>query len=133
MAQTMKAGVLRKIGGPLQLEELPVPDPKAGEILINVAACGVCHSDLHAVGGDWTPPPEIPLIPGHEVAGHVAALGAGVNGFSIGDPVGIPWMYSACGACEFCRAGMETICKSLEATGYTKNGGYAEFMVARAD
>jgi propanol-preferring alcohol dehydrogenase len=129
----MKAAVLRKIGGPLQLEELPVPDPKAGEILIKVAACGVCHSDLHAVDGDWTPPPVLPLIPGHEVAGHVAALGPAVEGFSIGDAVGIPWMYSACGACEFCLAGMETICKSGEATGYTKNGGYAEYMVARAD
>lgn len=128
----MKAAVLRNIGEPLQIEQFPVPTPKAGEILIKVSACGVCHSDLHAVDGDWTPLPTIPLIPGHEVAGHVAALGPDVRGFKVGDAVGMPWMYSSCGTCEFCLAGMETICKSGEATGYTKNGGYAEFMVAPA-
>jgi propanol-preferring alcohol dehydrogenase len=92
----------------------------------------VCHSDLHAVDGDWNPGPVLPLIPGHEVTGHVAAIGDGVKGFRLGDTVGVPWMYSACGTCEFCLAGMETICKSGEASGYTKPGGYAEFMVADA-
>ena len=132
MAKTMKAAVLRKIGQDLKIETLPVPAPQQGEILIKVVACGVCHSDLHAVDGDWTPHPTLPLIPGHEVTGHVAATGPGVEGFKIGDPVGVPWMYSACGTCEFCLAGMETICKSGEATGYTKPGGYAEYMVAPA-
>jgi propanol-preferring alcohol dehydrogenase len=100
---------------------------------VKVAACGVCHSDLHAIDGDWAPGPTLPLIPGHEVTGHVAALGAGVSGFEIGDVVGVPWMWSACGHCESCLAGMETICKLGEATGYSKPGGYAEYMLARAD
>ena len=132
MKKTMKAAVLHKIGDKLQIEQVPVPQPKRGEVLIKVAACGVCHSDLHAVDGDWTPLPTLPLIPGHEVAGHVAALGEGVGGFKVGDAVGVPWMYSACGTCEFCLAGMETICKAGEASGYTKPGGYAEYMVADA-
>lgn len=133
MKKTMKAAVLRKIGTKLAIENLPIPEPRRGEILIKVAACGVCHSDLHAVDGDWTPGPVLPLIPGHEVAGHVAALGEGVTGFKVGDAVGVPWMFSACGACEFCHAGMETICKKGEATGYSKPGGYAEYMTAPAD
>jgi propanol-preferring alcohol dehydrogenase len=131
--KTMKAAVLRKLGQGLKIERLPIPEPGPGEILVKVAACGVCHSDLHAIDGDWTPPPALPLIPGHEVAGHVAELGAGVTGFRKGEAVGVPWMWSACGTCRFCLAGMETICKSGEATGYTKPGGYAEYMLAKAD
>lgn len=130
--KTMKAAVLRELKRPLAIETVPVPEPGRGEILIKVTACGVCHSDLHAVDGDWTPGPVLPLIPGHEVTGTVAGLGDGVDGFAIGDRVGVPWMWSACGACEFCLAGMETICKKGEATGYTKPGGYAEYMVAPA-
>ncbi|HVZ01480.1 MAG TPA: zinc-dependent alcohol dehydrogenase [Dongiaceae bacterium] len=133
MTKTMKAAVLREIGTKLAIEELPIPEPGPGEILVEVAACGVCHSDLHAVDGDWTPGPVLPLIPGHEVTGHVAALGAGVDGFEKGDVVGVPWMWSACGHCESCLAGMETICRQGEATGYSKPGGYAGYMVARAD
>lgn len=128
----MKAAVLHALKEPLKIEQLPVPEPGHGELLIKVTACGVCHSDLHAVDGDWTPPPVLPLIPGHEVAGTVAKLGPGVTGFAQGDEVGVPWMYSACGQCEFCLAGMETICKQGEATGYTKPGGYAEYMIAPA-
>jgi alcohol dehydrogenase, propanol-preferring len=131
--KTMKAAVLRKRGQKLKIERLPIPEPGPGEILVKVAACGVCHSDLHAIDGDWSPPPVLPLIPGHEVAGHVAALGAGVSGFRNGEAVGVPWMWSACGTCRYCLAGMETICKSGEATGYTKPGGYAEYMLAKAD
>lgn len=130
--KTMKAAVLHKLKTPLEIETVPVPEPGRGELLIKVVACGVCHSDLHAVDGDWTPPPVLPLIPGHEVAGVVAGLGDGVEGFKVGDRVGVPWMWSACGTCEFCLAGMETICKRGEATGYTKPGGYAEYMVAPA-
>ncbi len=132
MTQTMKAAVLHEMRTPLKIERVPVPEPGHGDLLIKVAACGVCHSDLHAVDGDWTPPPMIPLIPGHEVAGKVAKIGPGVTGFAVGDQVGVPWMYSSCGQCEFCLAGMETICKSAEATGYTKPGGYAEYLVAPA-
>jgi len=128
----MKAAVLHELKTPLSIEQVPVPVPGHGDLLIKVTACGVCHSDLHAVDGDWTPGPALPLIPGHEVAGTVAGVGSGVSGFSVGDAVGVPWMYSACGSCEFCLSGMETICKSAEATGYTKPGGYAEYMVAPA-
>ena len=130
--KTMKAAVLRKLGQGLKIERLPIPEPGPGEILVKVAACGVCHSDLHAIDGDWSPPPVLPLIPGHEVAGHVAGIGTGVSDFRVGQAVGVPWMWSACGTCRFCLAGMETICKSGEATGYTKPGGYAEFMLAKA-
>lgn len=132
MKKTMKAAILRKIGDKLRIEQVPVPTPGRGEVLIKVTACGVCHSDLHAIDGDWSPPPVLPLIPGHEVAGHVTALGEGVADLKVGEAVGVPWMYNACGQCEFCLAGMETICKVAEATGYTKPGGYAEYMVADA-
>jgi propanol-preferring alcohol dehydrogenase len=132
MSQIMKAAVLHSLRSPLIIEELAIPEPGPGELLIKVTACGVCHSDLHAVDGDWTPPPVLPLIPGHEVVGRVARLGPGVSGFSPGEEVGVPWMFSACGRCEFCLAGMETVCPSGEATGYTKPGGYAEYMLAPA-
>lgn len=132
MTGTMKAAVLRTIGAALQIENLPIPSPGPGEVLIKVQACGVCHSDLHAVDGDWVPLPNLPLIPGHEVVGHVTALGEGVTHFSKGDRIGVPWMYSACGHCEFCLSGMETICLAAEASGYTKPGGYAEYMIADA-
>lgn len=132
MAKTMKAAVLHRIKDKLAIEDVTRPEPGYGEILIKVAACGVCHSDLHAIEGDWSPLPNLPLTPGHEVAGHVVAVGPGVEGLAMGDAVGVPWMYSSCGSCEFCLAGMETICKSGEATGYSKPGGYAEYMVAPA-
>ncbi len=131
-AGTMKAAVLREIGTPLKIETLPIPVPNRGEVLIKVTACGVCHSDLHAVDGDWTPLPNLPLIPGHEVVGTVAALGEGVEHFAKGDAIGVPWLYSACGHCEFCLSGMETICLQAEATGYSKPGGYTEYMIADA-
>jgi alcohol dehydrogenase, propanol-preferring len=132
MPATMKAAVLHALRTPLIIERVPVPDPGHGELLVKVTACGVCHSDVHAVDGDWTPPPVLPLIPGHEVAGTVAGHGTGVSDFAIGDRVGVPWMYSSCGSCEFCLAGMETICKSAEATGYSRPGGYAEYLIAPA-
>src|SRR5581483_3431980 len=132
-AKMMKAAVLRKTGTALKIEKLPIPEPDRGEILVKVAACGVCHSDLHAIDGDWSPGPTLPLIPGHEVTGHAAEMGAGVTGFRLNDVVGVPWMWSACGQCESCLSGHETVCKYGEATGYSKPGGYAEYMIARAD
>lgn len=132
MSKTMRAAIARQLKAPLSIETLPIPQPGPGDVLIKVTACGVCHSDLHAVDGDWQPLPALPLIPGHEVTGHVAALGAGVTTLAIGARVGVPWLYSACGACELCLAGMETICKTAEATGYSKPGGYAEYLVAPA-
>src|SRR5688500_20377992 len=104
--KTMKAAVLRKRGQKLKIERLPIPEPGPGEILVKVAACGVCHSDLHAIDGDWTPAPVLPLIPGHEVAGHVAELGPSVTGFRKSDAVGLPWMWSACGTCRYWPAAM---------------------------
>jgi alcohol dehydrogenase, propanol-preferring len=102
MKRTMKAAVLHKIRDRLRIEQVPVPAPGRGEVLIKVMACGVCHSDLHAIDGDWSPLPTLPLIPGHEAAGHVIGLGDGVTDLKVGDAVGVPWMYSACGKCEFC-------------------------------
>ena len=132
MSQTMKAAVLHAVGEPLRIEQVPIPQPGPGEILIRIVACGVCHSDLHAIDGDWSALPTLPLIPGHEITGHVAAHGEGVSEPAIGTAVGMPWMYSACGTCEFCLGGMETICEHRESTGYSKQGGYAEYMVAPA-
>jgi alcohol dehydrogenase, propanol-preferring len=129
---TMRAAVLRKIRDPLVIEQVPRPTPGPGDVLIAVTACGVCHSDVHAIDGDWSPLPTLPLIPGHEVTGHVAALGAGVTKYAIGNAVGVPWLFSACGACEMCLSGMETICKQAEATGYSRPGGYADYLVAPA-
>ncbi len=130
--KTMRAAIQRTPKGPLKIETVPVPEPGVGEILIKVVACGVCHSDLHAIDGDWDPGPVLPLIPGHEVSGTIAKLGQGVSDLKIGDRVGVPWMFWSCGVCELCLAGMETICKKTEATGYSKPGGYAEYMVAPA-
>ncbi|MGB8313025.1 MAG: zinc-dependent alcohol dehydrogenase [Aestuariivirga sp.] len=132
MTPMMKAAVLHKIGEGLKIESIARPKPGAGQVLIKVKACGVCHSDLHAVEGDWTPHPALPLIPGHEVTGHVEELGEGVAEFARGDRIGVPWMFWSCGTCEYCLQGMETICPRTEATGYSKPGGYAEYMVAPA-
>lgn len=132
MQTMMKAAVLHQIGGPLQIQQVPVPQPGPGEVLIRITACGVCHSDLHAMDGDWAAQPVLPLIPGHEITGQVVALGSGVQEPVVGSIVGVPWLYSACGTCEFCLGGMETICPKSESTGYTKPGGYAEYMVAPA-
>jgi alcohol dehydrogenase, propanol-preferring len=129
---TMRAAVVHRLGDRLAIEEWPVPEPGSGEILIRVIACGVCHSDVHAVDGDWDPPPNLPLIPGHEVTGRVVRVGPEAEGLAVGDLVGVPWMFWSCGECEWCLAGMETICPVTEATGYSRPGGYAEYMVAPA-
>ncbi|MFE0753218.1 alcohol dehydrogenase catalytic domain-containing protein [Inquilinus sp. NPDC058860] len=129
----MRRALLRRVGEPLEIGTAAVPEPGPGEILIRVAACGVCHSDLHAVDGDWGEPPKMPLIPGHEATGHVVAHGRGVDRPALGAAVGVPWMAGACGRCAWCRAGMETICPEGGATGFSCDGGYAEYMVARAD
>lgn len=131
----MKAAVLHALAEPLIVEELATPQPGAGEVLIKVAACGVCHSDLHLVRGEWDllkPITKIPLVPGHEVTGTIAALGEGVEGFAIGDRVGVPWLHSTCGQCEFCLAGRETLCGKQQVTGCTVDGGFAEFIKAKA-
>jgi propanol-preferring alcohol dehydrogenase len=132
----MKAMVISGITGvfagssPLAQVDLPVPEPGDGEILIRVSACGVCHTELDEIEGR-TPPPHFPVIPGHQVVGHVVKCGPNASRFHIGGRVGVGWIYSACGTCNFCRSGSENLCQYFEATGRDVNGGYAEFMTAR--
>ena len=125
----MRAMVLREPGTPLGLEERPVPAPGAGQVLVKVTACGVCRTDLHVVDGELTEP-KLPLVPGHEVVGHVAGLGEGVERFDEGTRVGVPWLGWTCDQCRFCRAGRENLCEAARFTGYTLDGGYAEFLLA---
>lgn len=131
----MKAALLRALDSPLTIEEMPVPTPGADEVLIKVAACGVCHSDLHLATGEWDllkPITKLPLVLGHEVAGVIRAVGAEVNEFNLGDRVGVPWLHYTCGECEFCLAGRETLCVKQQITGVTVDGGFAEFIKAKA-
>jgi propanol-preferring alcohol dehydrogenase len=132
MPATMRAAVVETFGKPLVLRDLPVPTPGPGQILVKTEACGVCHTDLHAARGDWPAKPKPPFVPGHEGIGLVVALGAGVTGVHEGDRVGVPWLYSACGHCEYCLSAWETVCASAEYSGYTKNGGFAEYILADA-
>lgn len=132
MQRTMQAAVVRSFGKPLSLEEVQVPTPGPGQVLVKVVASGVCHTDLHAAQGDWPVKPVLPFIPGHEGAGYVAALGAGVTSLKEGDRVGVPWLHSACGACEHCISGWETLCGAQKNTGYSVNGGFAEYVLAQA-
>src|SRR3546814_4327959 len=108
MAQTMKAAVVRQFGKPLTIEQVPVPQPGPGEVLVKIVASGVCHTDLHAADGDWPVKPKLPFIPGHEGAGIVAAIGPGVTGLKEDDAVGVAWLHDACGHCEHCITGWET-------------------------
>lgn len=118
-------------GQPLILRDVPIPEPAAGQVLIRVRACGVCRTDLHVVDGEL-PNPKLPLIPGHEIVGRIEQIGSGVDGFRIGDRVGVPWLGWTCGQCDFCRTGRENLCDLARFTGYTIDGGYAEYTVADA-
>jgi len=131
----MKAAVLQEFKKPLAIIDVPRPEPGPGEVLIAVEACGVCHSDLHVADGDWPQFSRItkmPLILGHEIAGHIVELGETVGDFRVGDRVGVPWIYWTCGECEPCREGNENLCSKQIITGVSVDGGYAEFMKARA-
>ncbi|WP_428717228.1 zinc-dependent alcohol dehydrogenase [Undibacterium curvum] len=130
MQSHMQAAVVEQFGQPLVIQQLPIPVPGAGQILVKTEACGVCHTDLHAAHGDWPIKPGLPFIPGHEGIGIVTALGVGVTAVKMGDRVGVPWLYSACGHCEYCLAAREPVCASAEFGGYTKNGGFAEYILA---
>ncbi len=131
----MRAAVLHEFGKPLSIEEVARPAPAAGEVLIEVEACGVCHSDLHIALGDWPNFAKLihwPLILGHEVVGRVVEIGDGVDAAIRGTRVGVPWIFWTCGECVSCREGRENICKSRVITGVSVNGGYAEYMLAKA-
>ncbi|HSY27532.1 MAG TPA: zinc-dependent alcohol dehydrogenase [Burkholderiaceae bacterium] len=130
MTQKMQAAVVEIFGTPLVLREWDVPSPGIGQILVKTEACGVCHTDLHAARGDWPIKPTPPFIPGHEGIGRVVGVGLNVTHVREGDRVGIPWLYSACGHCEYCLGGWETVCPEAQFGGYTKNGAYAEYFLA---
>jgi len=131
--KTMQAAVVEQFGKPLVMQEVPVPTPGPGQALVEIIATGVCHTDLHAAEGDWPVKPTPPFIPGHEGAGIVAALGAGVTHLKIGDRVGIAWLHSACGHCEFCLSGWETLCHQQQNSGYSVNGTFAQYAIGQAD
>ncbi|NSL92501.1 alcohol dehydrogenase AdhP [Acetobacter syzygii] len=130
MSGKMKAAVVHEFGKPLTLEELDIPSINTNQILVKMIACGVCHTDLHAASGDWPKKPTLPFIPGHEGVGTVVAVGSNVDWIKEGDVVGVPFLYSACGHCEHCFAGWETLCQKQEETGYSVNGCFAEYVVA---
>jgi len=133
--QDMKAAVLHEFKSPLRFEEVPRPELGPEDVLIRVEACGVCHSDLHVADGDWAqlkPITKLPLILGHEIAGVIVEKGAQVTELGIGDRVGVPWLYWSCGACEFCKEGNENLCLQQKITGVTVDGGYTQFVKARA-
>ncbi|RDI97953.1 alcohol dehydrogenase AdhP [Dyella solisilvae] len=130
--KTMKAAVSHRFGEPLRIEEVPAPTPARGEVLVKIVCSGVCHTDVHAVDGDWPVKPSPPFIPGHEGVGVVAALGEGVEHLKLGDPVGIAWLHDACGHCEHCMTGWETLCELQHNSGYGVNGSFAEYAIGNA-
>ncbi len=130
MNPTMQAAVVERFGEPLIFREVERPTPGPGQIVVQTEACGVCHTDLHAAKGDWPVRPPLPFIPGHEGIGRVAAVGENVTAVKEGDRVGVPWLFSACGHCEHCLSAWETVCADAQFGGYTRNGGFAEFILA---
>ena len=125
----MRAMVLERPRTALVLRERSVPAPGAGELVIAVSACGVCRTDLHVVDGELEHP-KLPIVPGHEIVGRVAAVGQGVSGFTVGERVGVPWLGATCGVCPYCREGAENLCDAPVFTGYTRDGGFATHAVA---
>ena len=128
----MRAMVLTAPGEPLRLQQLPVPQPAAGQVLLKVSACGICRTDLHVVDGELTEP-TLPLVPGHQIVGTIERLGAGVTGLRPGQRVGVPWLGGSCGNCWFCNHQRENLCDHARYTGYQIPGGFAEYTVANAD
>ncbi|NII11206.1 alcohol dehydrogenase AdhP [Oleiagrimonas sp. C23AA] len=133
MAKTMKAAVVHQFGKPLVIEQVPIPEPGPGEVLVKIVATGVCHTDLHAADGDWPVKPSVPFIPGHEGAGTVVKVGPGVSHVKEGDAVGIAWLHDACGRCEYCITGWETLCEQQHDSGYSVNGSFAEYAIGHAE
>lgn len=127
----MKAMVLEQIGQPVQSRTLPLPQVKPGKLLIKVSACGICRTDLHVVDGDL-PQPRLPIVPGHQIVGYIAELGPDIEGFSVGQRVGVPWLGGSCGCCPFCCREQENLCDQAVYTGYQLDGGFAEYTLADA-
>ena len=128
----MKAAVVTAFDRPLSIEDRSTPEPGPGEVLVRIETCGLCHTDIHAAHGDWPVKPNLPFVPGHEGVGIVERVGAGVTTPPIGTRVAIPWLGWACGACEYCASGWETLCLQQKNTGYSVDGGYAEYVIAEA-
>lgn len=131
--KTMKAAIVEKFAAPLHIREVPVPKPGPGEVLIELVASGVCHTDLHAADGDWPVKPSLPFTPGHEGTGIVVALGPSVTHLKEGDRVGLAWLHSACGHCRYCLSGWETLCTQQTNSGYGVNGSFAQYAIGKAD
>ncbi|WP_230880873.1 zinc-dependent alcohol dehydrogenase [Planomonospora sp. ID91781] len=129
----MRAAVVTAFDQPLEIREIPVPEPEAHQVLVRIEASGLCHTDIHAAHGDWPVKPALPLTPGHEGVGVIEKVGSAVTGRAVGERVAIPWLGYACGTCEYCVGGRETLCESQQNTGYALNGGHAEYAVAHAD
>jgi propanol-preferring alcohol dehydrogenase len=128
----MRAAVVHNFTKPLQLEDVPKPKPGPGEVVVKIETSGLCHTDIHAAHGDWPVKPKLPLIPGHEGVGIVESLGTGVTEVAVGDRVALPWLGFACGTCDYCTTGWETLCEKQLNTGYFLDGGYAEYAKASA-
>jgi propanol-preferring alcohol dehydrogenase len=128
----MKAAVVTAFNQPLEIVERETPRPAAGQVLVRLETCGLCHTDIHAAGGDWPVKPPLPIVPGHEGVGIVEALGDGVTTRTVGERVAIPWLGEACGECRYCVDGRETLCEKQQNTGYSVDGAFAEYAVASA-
>lgn len=129
----MKAAVVSEFKGLLEIKDIPLPNIKPRDVLVKINACGVCHTDLHACHGDWPVKPKMPLIPGHEGVGEIVEVGSEINHLKVGDRVGIPWLYSACGHCDYCLEGQETLCLEQHNAGYSVDGSFAEFCLANGE
>ena len=128
----MRAAVVRGFGQPLVIEDRPLPDPGPGQVVIRMEASGLCHTDIHAANGDWPVKPTPPFVPGHEGVGIVVGVGEGVTSERVGQRVAVPWLGYACGSCRYCLSGWETLCLAQKNTGYSVDGGYAEYFLAEA-
>lgn len=128
----MRAAVVTKLGAPLEVREVPVPVPAAGQVLVRLEASGICHTDIHAANGDWPVKPAPPFVPGHEGVGIIEAVGQGIDPARVGTRVAIPWLGHACGECSYCVSGWETLCEQQHNTGYSVDGCYAEHTLADA-
>ena len=124
----MRAAVVPGFGQPLIIEDRPVPEPGPGQVVVRMEASGLCHTDIHAANGDWPVTPTVPFVPGHEGVGIVTAVGTGVSSPPVGQRVAVPWLGYACGTCQFCLTGWETLCLSQQNTGYSVDGCYAEYF-----